>query len=156
MYRSIMVPLDGSRAAEHALPLAISIACRAGATLQLAHVHDVDRPMFMDPVLLFDDRHNAEHRQRERAYLDDLARHLTQRNKLTIMTILLDGAPAAGSALSPMSWCAGHPHRCCSYGPRTRRPTWPTNRCAAGCSSYSTVQHSLNSSSLLRSRSERS
>jgi nucleotide-binding universal stress UspA family protein len=41
MYRSIMVPLDGSRAAEHALPLAISIARRAGATLQLAHIHDV-------------------------------------------------------------------------------------------------------------------
>jgi len=35
MYRSIIVPLDGSMAAEHALPLAISIACSAGATLHL-------------------------------------------------------------------------------------------------------------------------
>jgi hypothetical protein len=36
MYRSIMVPLDGSVFSEHALPLALSIARRAGAALQLA------------------------------------------------------------------------------------------------------------------------
>src|SRR5947207_1534069 len=38
MYRSILVPLDGSAFAEHALPLALSIARRSKATLQLAHV----------------------------------------------------------------------------------------------------------------------
>jgi nucleotide-binding universal stress UspA family protein len=85
MYRSIMVPLDGSRAAEQALPLALSIARRAGATLQLAHVHD--------------DSHDAEQRERERASLDALADRLMQRNKLTITTALLDGAPADTIAL---------------------------------------------------------
>jgi len=94
MYRSILVPLDGSRASEHALPLAISIARRSGATLQLAHVHEPARPMFMDAVPLFDEPHDAEHRDRERAYLDDLARRLAKGHKLTITTTLLNGPVA--------------------------------------------------------------
>jgi nucleotide-binding universal stress UspA family protein len=99
MYRSIMVPLDGSRAAEHALPLAISIARRAGATLQLAHVHNADRPMFMDAMPLFDERHDAEHRECEHAYLDELAGRLMQCDRLAITTTLLDGAPVDTIAL---------------------------------------------------------
>jgi nucleotide-binding universal stress UspA family protein len=99
MYRSIMVPLDGSRAAEQALPLAISIARRAGATLQLAHVHDAYRPMFMEAVPRLDASYDAEHCERERTYLDTLAARLMQRDKLTITTTLLDGAPADTIAL---------------------------------------------------------
>lgn len=38
MYRSLLVPLDGSPFAEEALPLAMSIAQRAGASLQLVAV----------------------------------------------------------------------------------------------------------------------
>ncbi len=34
MYRSILVPLDGSAFAEAAIPLALSIANRAGANLE--------------------------------------------------------------------------------------------------------------------------
>jgi nucleotide-binding universal stress UspA family protein len=41
MYRSIMVPLDGFSTSEQALPLAINIARRAAATLQLAHAADL-------------------------------------------------------------------------------------------------------------------
>jgi nucleotide-binding universal stress UspA family protein len=99
MYRSIMVPLDGSRAAEHALPLAISIARRAGATLQLAHIHDAYRPMFREAVPCLQASHDAEHCERERTYLDHLAGRLMQRAKLTITTALLDGAPADTIAL---------------------------------------------------------
>jgi nucleotide-binding universal stress UspA family protein len=39
MYRRILVPLDGTRFGDHALPYAISIAARTGATLELVHVH---------------------------------------------------------------------------------------------------------------------
>jgi hypothetical protein len=39
MYRNIMVPLDGSTVGEHALPHALRIARRGGATLHLVHVH---------------------------------------------------------------------------------------------------------------------
>lgn len=39
MYRSILVPLDGEVASEHALPVALSIARRCGADITLATVH---------------------------------------------------------------------------------------------------------------------
>ena len=39
MYRSILVPLDGSAAAEHALPMALSLARRFAAALKIIHVH---------------------------------------------------------------------------------------------------------------------
>ena len=39
MFRRILVPLDGTAFGDHALPYAISIARRTGATLELAHVH---------------------------------------------------------------------------------------------------------------------
>ena len=39
MYRSILVPLDGTAFGEHALPLALAAARRTGASLKLVHVH---------------------------------------------------------------------------------------------------------------------
>ena len=38
-YRSILVPLDGSEFAEHALPTALSLARRHGAALHIARVY---------------------------------------------------------------------------------------------------------------------
>ena len=40
-YRSILVPLDGSRLSERALPLALAIAERARAKLRLVLVHQL-------------------------------------------------------------------------------------------------------------------
>jgi nucleotide-binding universal stress UspA family protein len=42
MYRTILVPLDGSAFGEHALPLALSIARRLAASVELAYVHTPD------------------------------------------------------------------------------------------------------------------
>ena len=39
MIQSILVPLDGSPFGEQALPLALDLARRAQATLQVVHVH---------------------------------------------------------------------------------------------------------------------
>ena len=39
MYRSILVPLDGSPLSEHAIPVASDLARRSGALLRLVHVH---------------------------------------------------------------------------------------------------------------------
>jgi nucleotide-binding universal stress UspA family protein len=44
MYRTILVPLDGSRFGEHALPIALAIARRAGGRLLLAHA---EQPSFV-------------------------------------------------------------------------------------------------------------
>ena len=39
MYRSILVPVDGSLPSEQSLPYAVALARRSGASLQLAYVH---------------------------------------------------------------------------------------------------------------------
>ena len=39
MFRTILVPLDGSPFAEHALPWALHLAGRAGASLELVRGH---------------------------------------------------------------------------------------------------------------------
>ena len=62
MFRNVLVPVDGSPAAERALPAALAVCRRAGAGLQLVHV----RSHFAeDGYALADDP--------ARAYLDDLA-----------------------------------------------------------------------------------
>jgi nucleotide-binding universal stress UspA family protein len=40
LFRTILVPLDGSPLAEEALPLALRIAYKNGATIRLALVHE--------------------------------------------------------------------------------------------------------------------
>ena len=37
MYRSLMIPLDGSAVGEYAVPLALGIAQRAGARVEIIH-----------------------------------------------------------------------------------------------------------------------
>src|SRR5688572_25842349 len=56
--RTVLVPVDGSAASEHALPLATSIARRAGAQVVLAHVYsplhaprDPKQFRFSEPLL---------------------------------------------------------------------------------------------------------
>jgi nucleotide-binding universal stress UspA family protein len=84
MYRSILVPLDGSSFGEHALPLALSLAGRAGAHLHLAHVHQAFR-------LASDNTVDEEQRAAEGAYFDGLLRRLQASCDVPITTKLLDG-----------------------------------------------------------------
>jgi nucleotide-binding universal stress UspA family protein len=68
MIRSILVPLDGSTFGEHALPLAISMARRLDASLNLIHVHS-----FMDATYaelqVFDNTLDQQLRITEKDYL---------------------------------------------------------------------------------------
>jgi len=50
MYRSLLVPLDGSVFAEQALPLALDIARRADATISVVQVHVPLTAMYADSV----------------------------------------------------------------------------------------------------------
>jgi len=70
--RSILVPLDGSDFAEHALPLALSLARHAGAKLHLALVH---RPG-AQPAPMTLDVADLHARQDEQAYLADVRRRV--------------------------------------------------------------------------------
>jgi nucleotide-binding universal stress UspA family protein len=50
MYRSLLVPLDGSAFAEQALPLTLGIARRAGAALNVVQVHQPLTPAYADSI----------------------------------------------------------------------------------------------------------
>ena len=89
MVRSLLVPLDGSTFGEHALPLALTIARRAQAKLQVVHVHI--------PLLSFDTTMGYESgvdehiRQQEQAYLDSVVQRLASVTTVSITTALLQG-----------------------------------------------------------------
>lgn len=92
MERSILVPLDGSVFGEHALPLALSIARRTGATVQLAYVHVPVLPLFLDgmPATDIDATLDQAERAGEQAYLQRLADRLQSSWDAPINTALLD------------------------------------------------------------------
>ncbi len=89
MFRSIMVPLDGSAFGEHALPLALGIARRTGAAVRLVHVIEPpSNPRF--------GQHSgaAPDAERQQRYLAQLATILSEAWELPISTAVLRG-PAA-------------------------------------------------------------
>ncbi|HEV3258268.1 MAG TPA: universal stress protein [Gemmataceae bacterium] len=91
MYRSILVPLDGSEFGEHALPLALGIARRAGATLQVAQVHVALAPMYAEAVLAFDNAPDNVVKQRERGYLERVVNRLATASSVPVDCALLEG-----------------------------------------------------------------
>jgi nucleotide-binding universal stress UspA family protein len=89
MVRSILVPLDGSAVSERALPLAVSLARRLNAAIQLVHVH---APLWgaspdSDPL------DKAAH-ERERAYLDTTVNRLAAEAGVPLSCALLEGPTA--------------------------------------------------------------
>jgi len=90
MYRSLLVPLDGSPFGEQALPLACAIARQGGAVLHLAHAHVVTVALSFDAIPFFDEALDAEDRAREQAYLNTMAQHLRAGADLCVRTALLD------------------------------------------------------------------
>jgi nucleotide-binding universal stress UspA family protein len=91
MFRNILVPLDGSRFAEHALPLAAAIARRAGAGIQIVHKHIPPEPVHPDSVLAEDPRLAPKARDREWAYLDKIVHRLTAAGVGSVSAMLLEG-----------------------------------------------------------------
>jgi nucleotide-binding universal stress UspA family protein len=88
MFRSILIPLDGSPFAEQAIPLARAIARRAGARLDLVRAHvlyALTQPAASwgpyDPV------QDAEWKQQEEAYLEGLAGRLTGVGRVTCAVV---------------------------------------------------------------------
>lgn len=101
MYRSILVPLDGSSFGEHALPLAARIARKAGAELRLLHVHTQDAEIELPTLTPYqfeglsarymDDRISAE----EGEYLAEISRRLSAEGPVSLSTEILGGGLAA-------------------------------------------------------------
>jgi nucleotide-binding universal stress UspA family protein len=94
MYRTVLVPLDGSTFGEHALPLALAIARRAGARLQLAHVNVLPAPLFAERRPNFENTLDPRAREKAQAYLDGAAERLASRAGVPSTSVLLEGGIA--------------------------------------------------------------
>jgi len=97
MYRSLMVPLDGSAFGEYALPLALGIARRAGASVELIHICTPPIPSafadgLVNPAPVEPPSELAG--EQARVYLDRLADRLSQHWNVPISTVVRYGRAA--------------------------------------------------------------
>jgi nucleotide-binding universal stress UspA family protein len=93
MFCSLLVPLDGSAAAEHALPTALNLARRFTAALQIVHVHApvwgaYGEGGWCDAIV------DRELREQMQAYLDDVVQRLSKVTDVSVSAALLDGLVA--------------------------------------------------------------
>jgi nucleotide-binding universal stress UspA family protein len=93
MFRSILVPLDGWPAAEHALPTALSLARRFEATLTIVHVYAPVWGAYGDGGL-YDAIVDRELRAAMQAYLDEVTQRLAAVTNVPVSSVLLDGLVA--------------------------------------------------------------
>lgn len=100
MYRRILVPLDGTRFGERALPYAVSVANRCGAVLELLHVHhhtELDpglagMPQYRIQRMEEADRvHDRDLMASERHYLERLSIDLETRYGIRVVPRLVRG-----------------------------------------------------------------
>ena len=75
MFRTVVVPLDGSHFAEQALPHALAIVRGAGASLDLVHVHVLEE--HKSARYSYDPSIDKEHQHEEQLYLENMAKSLT-------------------------------------------------------------------------------
>ncbi len=90
MIRSILVPLDGSTFGEHALPLAMSMARRLNASLNLIHVHTLLDAAYAE-LQVFDTTLDQELRAKEREYLQSIQKRVQDRLSVPVTIRNVDG-----------------------------------------------------------------
>lgn len=97
MYTKIMVPLDGSRFAEQALPYALMLSRASGAELILALSHELPGSTIPDVTVPGMERLDEEAREWEHDYLRALAKRLREEFDQRTSLIFQQGAvvPAA-------------------------------------------------------------
>ena len=97
MFRTVLVPLDGSPFAEQALPHALGIVRRAGATLDLVHVH-VLHVAEENKVARFsyDPGFDTEHKREEQLYLEGTAKRLATGSPVPWTAAVVSGLDADG------------------------------------------------------------
>ena len=94
MIRSILVPLDGSPFGEHALPLAMTLAKRLDASLNLIHVHSLLDATYAE-LQVFDNTLDQELRTKEREYLHAIQKQVQDRLSVPVTIRNVDGDVAA-------------------------------------------------------------
>jgi nucleotide-binding universal stress UspA family protein len=91
MFHSILVPLDGSRFGEQALPLALTVARRASARMWIVHKHMPPPPAHPESVMLVDPVWESKLRQQEHAYLEAVVKKLSAAGAGSVASALVDG-----------------------------------------------------------------
>jgi nucleotide-binding universal stress UspA family protein len=91
MYRSIMVPLDGSPSGEHALVLALAIAGRAEVPVQMVRVHVPLAAMYAEGLSGFESSLDPRQRELEQAYLQKMVQRIHAASSVPVSAALLDG-----------------------------------------------------------------
>ena len=94
MIRSILVPLDGSTFGEHALPIAMAMAKRMEASLNLIHVHSLLDATYAE-LQVFDNTLDQELRKKEREYLHDVQRKVQDHLSVPVTIRNVDGDTAS-------------------------------------------------------------
>src|SRR5579864_5952747 len=95
MYRSLLVPLDGSSFGEQALPLALSIARRSDASVKLVQVHVPFTVLYADSIAPGTYEAEAKVLEQQRAYLDGMVKRLTSVSSTPVTSALLEGQAVA-------------------------------------------------------------
>jgi nucleotide-binding universal stress UspA family protein len=93
-FRKLLVPLDSTPASEHALPWALGIAERAGATLMLTHVHHAAPPVYTGMEVTGDVLLDQTLRQSGLDYLRRLGEQLRRMSTVQITWEQPEGSPA--------------------------------------------------------------
>src|SRR5690349_11335657 len=91
MPRLVVVPLDGSRVGEQVLPLAVDLATRQSAGLELVHVFDALPPYLVQGAPPFDPALDMELRRDRQKYLERVAERLRAAAHLDVTCRMLDG-----------------------------------------------------------------
>jgi nucleotide-binding universal stress UspA family protein len=76
MYKNILVPLDGSPFGEHALPWAIKIARRSGASLTLLHVHTPLAAVYLEGAAFLDNELEDDIKAQMQSYVNTMVKRL--------------------------------------------------------------------------------
>jgi nucleotide-binding universal stress UspA family protein len=93
-YRSIVVPLDGSERAEHALPMALSIARRHGAALHVVRVYVPVAGAEGEYAVRYDEALDRELMRRAGEYLQDVVARLARVGGIRATSALREGPVA--------------------------------------------------------------
>jgi nucleotide-binding universal stress UspA family protein len=90
-FREVIVPLDGSPHAEHALPWAIQIATLASASVRLVHVHPrMHRALYARRVELYQEFDRLLREPKEQ-YLADVIRRVARASAVAVKPSIVDG-----------------------------------------------------------------
>jgi nucleotide-binding universal stress UspA family protein len=97
MYRKVMVPVDGSSFAEHALPYAVALASAGGGELRLVTVHEPHPPGEVY-IAGRTESIDAQQSEQQQEYLEAVARRVGAQSGIQPETSLLVGTPAGALA----------------------------------------------------------